>query len=204
MGAFTEAGDLKSLGDCGEFFIIMEKVEGELYHRDLDTIAETDRLNEIDRERCRALSNYLAEIHSCKREAPGLYVRRVRELVGDGECIMGLIDSYPCGLSYIDEETLLEVEKKCVEWRYRLKPRSPRLCQVHGDFHPWNILFRSGNDFSVLDRSRGEWGEPADDLVAMTINYIFYSLQVHGRLEGAFEELFQIFWQSYLERTGDD
>jgi len=48
-----------------------------------------------------------------------------------------------------------------------------RLSQVHGDFHPWNVLFREGVDFTVLDRSRGERGEPADDVTAMTINYIF-------------------------------
>jgi aminoglycoside phosphotransferase (APT) family kinase protein len=32
---------------------------------------------------------------------------------------------------------------------------------VHGDFHPWNILFRAAVDFSVLDRSHGEYGDPA-------------------------------------------
>jgi hypothetical protein len=49
------------------------------------------------------------------------------------------------------------------------------------------VLFREGVDFTVLDRSRGEWGEPADDVTAMTINYIFYSLQKYGELAGVFE-----------------
>ena len=65
------------------------------------------------------------------------------------------------------------------------------------------ILFRADTDFSVLDRSRGEWGEPADDVVCLTLNYLFFSLQRSGRLEGAFERLWQRFWERYLERSGD-
>jgi hypothetical protein len=74
---------------------------------------------------------------------------------------------------------------------------------VHGDFHPWNVMFREGANFTVLDRSRGEWGEPADDVTAMTINYIFYSLQKYGKLAGGFELLFHSFWENYLKKTGD-
>jgi hypothetical protein len=54
-----------------------------------------------------------------------------------------------------------------------------------------------------LDRSRGEWGEPADDVTAMTINYIFYSLQKYGELAGVFERLYSLFWENYLQKTGD-
>jgi aminoglycoside phosphotransferase family enzyme len=74
---------------------------------------------------------------------------------------------------------------------------------VHGDFHPWNILFTEGTQFAVLDRARGEWGEPADDVTSLSMNYLFFSLQRSGRLEGAFETLFQRFWDRYLEKTGD-
>ena len=90
-----------------------------------------------------------------------------------------------------------------MEWRWKLKARSHRLRQVHGDFHPWNILFREGADFSVLDRSRGEWGDAADDVTCLTLNYLFFSLQRSGRLEGEFERLFRGFWDRYLERSGD-
>jgi len=117
---------------------------------------------------------------------------------------MGLTDSYPDGLEYVGKEDLCEVEKLCVEWRWKLKRKTHRLAQVHGDYHPWNVLFRKGVDFTVLDRSRGEWGEPADDMTAMTINYLFYSLQAYGRLAGPFETLFNRFWRNYLDKTGDE
>ena len=204
VGCFTLDGKLKSLGDCEEFFILTEYVSGQLYYYDLDRIRDEGRHTPLDEERCLALSNYLVEIHSLKHEAPWLYVRRIRDLVGHGECIMGIIDNYPPDLGYITEKGFVEIEKKCVEWRWRLKKKTHRLAQVHGDYHPWNIMFHEGTDFTVLDRSRGEWGEPADDVTALTINYLFYSLQKHGELAGSFQKLFSIFWNNYLDKTGDE
>ncbi|RLG05148.1 MAG: aminoglycoside phosphotransferase family protein, partial [Thaumarchaeota archaeon] len=174
VGAFTVKGEMVSVGDCREFFILTELVEGQLYHKDLDRIYVEGRLKETDIDRCIALSEYLASIHS-KRGPPDLYVRRIRELVGHGECVMGIIDGYPKDAAFVEPEELKRIEKLCVEWRWKLKDLTHRCRQVHGDFHPWNILFREGCDFTVMDRSRGEYGEPADDVTAMTINYLFYS-----------------------------
>lgn len=204
VGAFTKRRSLKSLGNCNEFFIVTEFVEGKLYHEDLDRLRMFKQLVPLDLERCRSLSDYLVEIHKVKSDQAELYVRRVRDLVGHGECIMGLMDSYPTGLDYISEEDLMALEKRCVEWRWKLKHFTRRLAQVHGDYHPWNILFHKDADFTVLDRSRGEWGEPADDVSAMTINYLFYSLQAYGRLEKSFETLFNLFWKNYLDKTDDE
>lgn len=199
VGAFTLNGSLKSLGDCTEFFIVTETVEGQPYHRDLDRIKEEKRLIQLDKDRCQALSNYIADVHTVKKDAPQLYMRRIRDLVSMYAC-----DSYPTGLEYIDDKELCEIEKKCVEWRWKIRSKTHRCSQVHGDFYPWNILMREGTDFSVLDRSRGEWGEPADDTSAMSINYIFYSLQTYGKLAGPFATLFDVFWNTYLDKTGDE
>jgi hypothetical protein len=204
VGAFTSNHSLKSLGDCTEFFILTEKIEGQLYHQDLDRIKKQKSLTQLDKKRCLALSSYLVQIHATKKDVPRFYTRRIRDLIGHGEGIMGLIDSYPSGLDFISGEELAEIEKKCVEWRWKIKDKSHRCSQVHGDYHPWNVMFRQGTDFTVLDRSRGEWGEPADDTSAMSINYIFYSLQTYGELTGPFEELFHLFWKNYLEKTGDE
>jgi aminoglycoside phosphotransferase (APT) family kinase protein len=153
-----------------------------------------------------ALCDYLARIHAVKgpesEPYAQLYARRIRELLGHGECIFGVVDSYPEN-GPVPQELLKRLESKCADWRWKLKRHSSRLRQVHGDFHPWNILFREAADFSVLDRSRGEWGEAADDVACLTLNYLFFSLQRSGRLEGAFERLFQDFWARYLDRSGD-
>jgi hypothetical protein len=202
-GAFLRTGGLISTGSAEEFFLLTEFVEGQGYFKDLDRIAAAGEATETDVARALALSGYLADIHAIKKEAPSLYVRRVRDLLGHGECIMGLIDNYPRTFGFIGQELLKKIELACVEWRWRIKPRTHRLSQVHGDFHPWNILFREGLDFTVLDRSRGEWGEPADDVTCMSMNYLFSSFIRYGRLGGPFEKIFRIFWENYLEKTGD-
>jgi len=202
-GAFLRSGAIVSTGNAEEFFLLTEFVPGQGYFKDLDRIRASGCANETDLERARALSDYLAEIHARKHGETALYTRRIRDLLGHGECIMGLIDNYPGRYEFIDQDLLKQVEMACLEWRWKVKDRVHRLSQVHGDFHPWNILFRERCDFTLLDRSRGEWGEPADDVTSMTINYLFASLLRSGRLEGPFEKIFMLFWENYLQRTKD-
>jgi hypothetical protein len=202
-GAFLRSGKIISTGQAEEFFLLTEFIEGQGYFRDLDRIGATGAASAADHERSMSLSNYLAEIHSRKLNSPALYTRRIRDLLGHGECVMGLIDNYPDHYEFIDKDLLHTIESACVRWRWQIKHRSHRLCQVHGDFHPWNILFREGTDFTLLDRSRGEWGEPADDVTCLTINYLFSSLLRSGSLAEPFETLFRRFWDTYLERTND-
>ncbi len=202
-GAFLSSGEIISTGLANEFFLLTEFVEGEGYFKDLERIGRTNTASEQDYRRVVALSGYLAEIHRIKSDSPGLYARRIRELLGHGECIMGLIDNYPPAFEFIDQPLLRTIERACVDWRWRIKHRTHRLSRVHGDFHPWNILFREGEDFTVLDRSRGEWGDPADDVTSLSINYLFSSLVQLGSFEGPFRKMFDLFWKNYLEKTED-
>ncbi|HEU4686372.1 MAG TPA: phosphotransferase [Nitrospira sp.] len=203
VGAFTAKQELFSVSRAREFFVLNEWAEGSSYQHDLLRLSRGRPLRRLDRERTAALARYLADIHRKKRRDADLYKRRLRELIGHGECIMGLTDSYPKRYGFITEDLLRQIEDSCNRWRWRLRDRTGRLCQVHGDFHPYNVLFRRGTDFSVLDRSRGEWGEPADDLTAMTMNYLLNSLIRWGRLQGPFEVLFRSFWDIYQEASGD-
>lgn len=202
-GAFLDSGAIISTGRTREFFLLTEFVQGKGYFKDLDRIRETGIAEDEDFTRTLALSEYLVEIHSAKLDSPGLYARRIRDLLGHGECIMGLIDNYPAAFEFIDQQLLKKIELACTEWRWRIKHRTHRLCRVHGDFHPYNILFREGMDFTLLDRSRGEWGEPADDTTCLSINYLFSSLLRSGNLDGPFEKMFLSFWDNYLARTND-
>lgn len=203
VGAFTEDGRVISVGDAEEFFILTEFIQGNEYYKDLDRILSEKSLMQGDEERVTALAEYLASIHKVKIIAPHLYTRRIRDLIGHGECIMGLIDNYHTEFDFITRGLLKDIEMSCVEWRWKIKDMGHRLSQVHGDFHPWNILFREGVDFTVLDRARGEWGEPADDAGTIAVNYLFFSLQCYGRLDGAFERLYSLFWETYLTAASD-
>jgi aminoglycoside phosphotransferase (APT) family kinase protein len=134
-----------------------------------------------------------------------LWNRRLRDLIGHGEGIMGLADSYPLPLPYVDARELQQIEALANDWRWRLKPLSHRLCQVHGDFHPFNVIFDEQGQFHVLDRSRGAWGEAADDVSCLAINYLFFSLQQSGRpLAPPFSDLYRRFWETYLRHRRDD
>jgi hypothetical protein len=204
VGILTKKSELRSVGDFSEFFILTEKVEGQGYYRDLERIRDSGNMTDLDLRRCAALSDYIARVHKVKKKAPDLYVRAARDLVGHGECIMGLIDSYPREADFLEKDELKEIEKKCVEWRWKLKNNSRALCRVHGDFHPFNIMFRKGIDFTALDRSRAEWGEAADDVASMSINYLLFSIQRYSKLVSPFDQLYELFMRTYLEATGDD
>jgi len=202
VGGFQHDGSLISLAKVEELCLLTEYAEGQAYASDLERLRDHGTLADLDLARADALCDYLADIHRVRVENPDLYIRRSRELVGDGECIMGLNDSYP-DHPLFTPQVLEQIEHRAVGWRWRLKNYTHRLRQVHGDFHPWNILFGREADFKLLDRSRGEYGDPADDVTCLTSNYLFFSLQRSGRLEGIFETLWRRFWNRYLEKTGD-
>jgi hypothetical protein len=202
VGGFQSDGSILSLGKVEEVCLLTEYAEGQNYSLDLERIRDSGALTDLDLVRADALCDYLLAIHAEPVNDSGLYTRRMRDLLGRGECIMGLADSYPPH-PFITPDLLQEIEHRCVRWRWRIKGLTHRLRPIHGDFHPWNILFRSGSDFQVLDRSRGEYGDPADDLTSLTVNYFFFSLQCSGRLEGPLGTLFLRFWNRYLEKSED-
>lgn len=199
--AENQDGSVKSIGGGKEYYLLMERGEGRSYFEDLSEFLHKDRLSGADVEKINAMTSYLADIHSVKKNSRPLYWRKLRDTVGHGECLMGVFDTYPDGvLSYVE---MAEIEKMCLDWRARLKPKTNRLSQIHGDFHPGNIWFKNGADFILLDRSRGPWGEPADDVTALTINYIFFSIKHRGSVEGPFFEGLKLFFERYLEISGD-
>lgn len=200
-------GSVKSIGGGIEYYLLMERAEGTDYFTDLRGFASKDWVEARDAEKIRAMTAYLADIHRARRDAPALYLRKIRDTIGHGECLMGVFDTYPEGV--LSHSEMATVEKACVDWRAKLKPKVHRLCRIHGDFHPGNIWFKEAPDagegcgFTVLDRSRGPWGDAADDVTALTINYVFFSILRHGLLKGPYDEAIKLFFREYLAATGD-
>ncbi len=218
-------GSIKSIGGGKEYYLLMERGEGRDYFNDLSEFSRKEKLEISDIKKIKALTSYLAEIHAVKKDSKTLYWRKLRDTVGHGECLMGVFDLYPDGALPYEEMT--NIIKKSVDYIYRLKPGYKRLSQIHGDFHPGNIWFREESkksevrskqnkidksqeyatqnqtDFILLDRSRGPWGEPADDVTALTINYIFFSIKNHGDIRGAYLEGLRLFFEEYIKDSGD-
>jgi hypothetical protein len=207
VGIVRASGELSSVADAAEFFQLVEKAPGRLYWHDLDRLL-TNELEDLDVRRAVALAEFLAGAHARKHDAPALYQRRIRELVGHGECLMGILDSYPHPYPLLPPDVCEALERSAVAARWRLRGRHHRLSRTHGDFHPWNVLFTGGTEFWLLDRSRGEWGEPADDVAALGINYLFYGLRRRAARPGPraaepFRFLFTEFLETYLRASGD-
>ena len=210
-----EDGTVKSVGGGREYYLLMERAEGRHYFHDLAEFSGKSSLEDRDVLKIEAMTSYLAGIHSVKKDSKTLYWRKLRDTIGHGECLMGVFDTYPDGVISYDE--MAGIIKKSVDWIMKLKPVYGRLSQIHGDFHPGNIWFRaqgaaqaySGShlnadtDFVLLDRSRGPWGDPADDVTALTINYIFFSIKNYGDVRGAYLEGLEKFLELYMKASGD-
>ncbi len=196
---------LLSIKDGVEYFLLMEEAEGVNYFSDLEAMKGKVFLDEGDKDKIRRMAGYLAQIHSVRPEIEpslrrSLYLRKLRDTIGHGECLMGVFDTYPDGT--LSPEEMQEIEELSIKWRYKLRDRSSRLCQIHGDFHPGNIWFKE-RDFTVLDRSRGLWGEAADDITALTINYIFFSIRYHGTVKNPYTDALVFFYNEYIKLSGD-
>lgn len=202
--ALTATGQLESAAHIQDFLLVTTYAEGQVYADDLLRLRDADTYTEQDLTRVTILADYLADIHAVKHSSPLLWRRRLRDLLGHGEGIMGLADSYAPDDPVVTPAMLQAIERAANAWRWQLKPLTHRLSQVHGDFHPFNVLFTDHNTLTVLDRSRGAWGEPADDVSCMAINYLFFGLQHSPMLTGPCSDLYMAFWSRYLERSQDD
>jgi hypothetical protein len=196
--------ELVSLKDAQDFVFLMEEATGTKYSRDIEAINRRGRLLARDLTRARVLSRYLAQIHRTKEDNPAAYFHRIRKTFFGSEGIAGIIDSYPERFLRANIQTLRRIERQLVEWRWRLRNFCGRLSVVHGDIYPENVFFRPNNDFVLLDRDRGELGDPADDISSLTINYILPSVVRYGVLRDPFRTLFNTFMTDYFSRTEDN
>jgi len=204
VGAIRDQ-ELVSLRDAGEFYLLTSYVEGTLYANDLRRVEDAREVRELDLERARALARHIAEVHSAQPASchPAVYTRAIRDLLGSGEGIFGIVDSYP--EDFHRRDLLIRIEELALAWRWRLgRDKTWRLRRTHGDFHPYNVLFRSGADFTVLDASRGGAGEPADDLAAMSVNFLFGGLRHPAAWARGLKRLWETFFSTYLDATGDE
>lgn len=204
VGALRGPDEVASLSGAGEFYLVTTYAEGTLYAQDIRAIEERGSANLLDAARQHALCAYLAELHAAPVSgAAEVYTRAVRDLLGSGEGIFGIVDSYPAD-GPVPRTRIDAFEHRCLSWRHRLRGKERRLRRTHGDYHPYNILFREGVDFTVLDASRGGMGDPADDVAAMTINYFFGGVVVPSSWAKGMKPLWDGFWKTYLDTTGDE
>lgn len=215
VGSLTNEGRIIPLSSDSEYIVVLEEAKGTSYHVYLQDILKRGKLTNDDRRAALNLSDYLVEVHEEKKNSPELYRRHLREVMGH-EGILGVVDNLWKELKEDDvkkigkskselRKEILRLETKSIEHVDRISDMTYRCSRMHGDFHPFeNIRFENyPTDFSILDRSRAEFGEPADDVTAMWMNYFNHSLLDEGKYSGKFRELGDSFLQNYLKKTGD-
>ena len=204
VGAIRKDGTgLISLADAGEFYLVTAYAEGHVYADELRRIAHTRTLTDLDRKHTDALAQHLVVVHSEKYRETSRYVRHVRDVVGSGEGVFGILDGYPEDVPAAPRRRLQAIEQRCVSWRHALRGREARLSRIHGDYHPFNLVFDDASELTLLDASRGCMGEPADDVTCLAVNYVFFAIEAPAAWRPAFRELWYRFWQSYLDLTRD-
>lgn len=203
VGAVGEDGRFVSLRHTGELYLLTTFADGHLYADELREVALRGTSLARDRDHVDTLARYLAELHVPVDAPPRAYTRAIRDLVGHGEGIFGIVDGYPSNEPAVPPERLEAIERACLGWRWRLKGKVHRLRRTHGDFHPFNILFDDDSRLSLLDTSRGSMGDPADDLAALAINYPFFALQHPGSWDRGFRPLWRALWRGYFEARHD-
>ncbi len=203
VGAIARSsGELVSLRDAGELYLLTRWAEGHVYAEELRALAARGRLEDRDARHCEALAGYLARLHEPRDDAAA-WRRSVRDLVGSGEGIFGIIDGYPDDAPGAPPERLRAIERRCVDWRWRVVNRSDRLRRTHGDFHPFNLVFDSEDRLVTLDASRGCLGDAADDLCALSINYVFFALGHAGAWRNGLRPLWYRVWNGWMALTGE-
>src|SRR4030095_8613801 len=104
-----------------------------------------------DLAHCYALAEYLAKLHQPVDLPATAYERAVRDLLGSGAGIFGIVDGYPPDAPGAGAARLQAIEQMCLAFRWRLKSKVTRLRRIHGDFHPFNVLFDDRSNIGLLD-----------------------------------------------------
>jgi len=209
VGAIGPGGALIRLGGAGEFWLATGWAEGTLYAEDLRRIAREGTAGPLDLARCEALARWLVRLHAGKLDDPAAWRRALRDLLGHGEGIFGMVDAWAGGAPGAPPARLRAIEERCLAWRWRLRERAGRLSRTHGDFHPFNLVFRppgpgeDGTGFTALDASRGGKGDPADDVTALSVNYVFFALDHRAAWPQGLGALWRRFWETYLAGARD-
>lgn len=203
VGFVDRDGALVSIKEGDEPYLITTFAPGTIYADDLRRIAATGALIDLDIARVDALARYLATLHAPIADGEVRYRRAVRDLIGSGEGIYGIVDGYPRDVPCADETRLRSIEERCGSWRWRFRNHSDRLTRTHGDFHPFNIVFDAGSDFTLLDASRGACSDPADDLTALAVNFLLFAADDRHAWKHALSVLWHRWWTVYGAHRDD-
>jgi hypothetical protein len=202
VGVKDDGGEWRELVAPLTVAVVEEFLVGTPYRRDLNRIRDRRRLEAGDQERARTLARYLAGIHQHRHEDADAYLRGLRELVGGMEGVMSVVAMYPPAFRF-EQRALVDrlqaaVAERAIDLQYCDRP----VADVHGDFHPGNILFSDDGQVRVVDRGRIECDEVAVDVGAVLMDFIALGL-TDPDLRAPARTLAETFVNEYIDASGD-
>ncbi len=149
---FEPTGDV-----LGRPFLVMRRVDGEVFERDVPAGAATDP--DLVPRMAMSLIDQLADVHRVDLDATGLHS------LGDGRTFLDReLDRWAAELRRVQRGPLPALEQLHDELRRRQPEPTERVTLVHGDPKPGNFAFVGGDVSAVFDWELTDVGDPLADI----------------------------------------
>ena len=158
----------------------------------------------LDRARVDALARYLACGCTCRSTTRSRYRRAIRDLVGHGEGIFGIIDGYPAEVAGTTPDRLARDRAQVRRLAVAAAPSTRAgSCARTVTSTRSTSCSATAPGSPCLDASRGACGDPADDVTAMAINYVLFALDAPGAWRDGLGVLWRELWGVYTRERAD-
>ena len=199
LGVFVDQGDRSAvIEEFRQVYLLEEYAAGELLAQDLLAVTQTG-WSEKTATRVKVLAKTLAAIHKteCRDQSLASYVRT---LYGGDFGLWAHLDANKSSASEWQENVI----QQSFQWRTILLTALPYPRCIHGDCHAWNIIFTSDEEIKVTGVQHTDYGLPADDIAAFTINFFSFAIQ-HPEQKAVWQNLYTMFLDEYLSQcSGED
>jgi len=92
-----------------------------------------------------------------------------------------MTDAYPDAVPGAPPARLQAIERLCLDYRWKLRGASTACAACTAISTLQHPVSTRSTQPTLLDASRGCLGEPADDLTALAVNYVFFALEIAPR-----------------------
>ena len=197
-GIITRDPNQISTKDVSFIYEIIDFIPSISYSKYLKNLFESQSLTDRDIRKAQVISDYLANIYntSSKSDRP-TYVKGICNFV---QHTSEIFDNFKLNegfcIRYTNE---INIIRGALDDLLINSVKNDKVCLVHNDFHPNNILFYK-NEFSTIDKFGYQFGEQAADIAVSTLFYIWYELRSDSKTK-PFMTLYNNFMNNYISKT---